>query len=182
MIVHGGSLSKKPTEKRKCVYFCIAIMTSLLLSQCATLERSPGVQNASPQIESRQHLIRARGLFVQGDHESALEENKKALSLSGQGPPGDEALYYMALIHADPRNPKRDCMKSIATFKRAIKECPRSAWTEQAKVWVQIVQEDENAKRSAASLSQENDKLKRIIEESKKVDIEINEKKRDKTR
>ena len=73
-------------------------------------------------------------------------------------------------------------MKSITLFKRLIKEYPRSARTEQAKVWVQSLQESENSKRVAAAFTQENEKLKHMIEESKKVDMEIEEKKRDKTR
>jgi tetratricopeptide (TPR) repeat protein len=175
-------MSRKRTGTVKYVYFCIAILTCLLLSQCAALDRSPLVQKLLPQSESRQHLIRAKKLLVQGDYEAALEENQKALSLSAYNPPGDEALYYMALVYAHPENPKRDYVKSIATLKRLIKEYPQSVWTEQAKIWVQVMQEGENAKRIAASVSQENDKLKRMIEESRKVDIEIEEKKREKAR
>jgi hypothetical protein len=47
---------------------------------------------------------------------------------------------------------------------------------------VQIIQESESAKRVAATLTQENDKLKHMIEESRKVDVEIEEKKREKVR
>jgi hypothetical protein len=73
-------------------------------------------------------------------------------------------------------------VKSIAVFKRLIKEYPQSPWTEQAKIWVQVVQDNENARRVATTVAQENDKLKRMIEESKKVDIEIEEKKREEAR
>jgi hypothetical protein len=62
------------------------------------------------------------------------------------------------------------------------KEYPQSAWTEQAKIWVPVMQESENVKRIAANLTQENDRLKRMIEESKKVDIQIEEKKREQAR
>jgi tetratricopeptide (TPR) repeat protein len=171
-------MGRKRTETGKYVHFCIAILTCLLLSQCAALDRSPLLQKLFPHNESRDHLIRAQKLLVQGDYEAALEENQKALSLSANKPPGDEALYRMTLVYAHPGNPKRDYVKSIATFKRLIKEYPQSAWTEQAKIWVQVVQESENAKRMVASLSQENDRLKRIIEESRKVDMQIEEKKR----
>jgi outer membrane protein assembly factor BamD (BamD/ComL family) len=182
-------MGRKRTGTGKHVHFCIAILTCLLLSQCAALDRSPLVQRLLPRDESRQRLIRAQKLLVQGDYEAALEENQKVLSLSANNPPGDEALCYMALIYAHPGNPKRDYVKSIATFKRLIKEYPQSAWAEQAKIWAQVMQESENAKRVAVAVSQENDKLrqendklKRIIEESRKVDMEIEEKKREKAR
>ncbi len=172
-------MGKKRTMRGKYVLCSVTILTCLLLWQCATPDRSPQVQRLLPQDECREHLIRAQQLLAQGDYEGALEENQKALSLSANNPPGDEALYNMALVYAYPGNPIGDYVKSTATFKRLIKEYPQNAWTEQAKIWVQVIQEAENAKRVAASLSEENDKLKQIIEQSKKVDIEIEEKKKE---
>ena len=121
-------------------------------------------------------------MLARGDYEAALEEDQKALPLSASNPPGDEAQYYMALVYAHPENPKGDYVKSIATFKRLIKQYPQSTWTGQARIWGQVIQQSENAKRLAASLGQENDKLKLMIEESKKVDLEVEEKKRDNVR
>jgi tetratricopeptide (TPR) repeat protein len=203
-------LGRKRIGAGKYVHFCIAVLTCLLLSNCAALDRSPLVQKLVPQDEPRQHLIRAQKLLAQGDYETALEENQEALSLSANSAPGDEALYNMALIYAHPGNPKKNNVKSIATFKRLAKEYPKSAWTEQGKVWTHLIQESENAKRAATTVSrendklkqendklrhendkikpendklkQENDKLKRMIEESRKVDLEIEEKKRDNVR
>ena len=175
-------MGRKRTGTGKYVHCCIAVLTCLLLSQCADLDRSPLVQKLSPQDESREHLIRAQELLQRGDYGTALQENEKVLSLSAGNPPADEALYNMALIYAHPGNAKRDYGKSIAAFKTLIKEYPESAWTEQAKVWLQVMQESENARRVAASVAQENDKLKRIIEESRKVDMEIEEMKKEKAR
>lgn len=174
-------MGRKRTGTGKHVHFCLAILTCLLIASCASLGSSP-IGKLQPQDEPRQHLIRAQKLLVQGDYEPALEETQKTLSLSPGKPPGDEALYNIGLIYAYPGNPKRDYVKSIATFKRLIKEYPQSAWTEQAKIWVHVMEESENAKRVAASVTQENDKLRRIIEESRRVDMEIEEKKRQNVR
>jgi tetratricopeptide (TPR) repeat protein len=140
------------------------------------------VRTEQSQDEARQHLVQAEKLLAQGDCEAALEENQKALSFSANAPPGDQALYNMGLIYAHPGNPKRDYVKSIALFKRLIKEYAQSPRAERAKIWVQLIQESENAKRAAATLTQENDKLKRMIEESRKVDIQIEEKKKEQAR
>jgi len=172
----------KRTGTGKHVRFCAAILTCLLLSQCAALHRSPLVHKLFLQDQPRQHLVRAQELLAQGDYEAALEEDQQALSLSANNPPGDEALYSIALVYAHPGNPKKDYAKSIAAFKRLVKEYPQSSFTEQAKIWVQVMQESENAKRTAISVGQENDRLKRIIEESREVDMEIEEKKREKVR
>jgi tetratricopeptide (TPR) repeat protein len=154
--------------------------TALEENQKETKEfRRVAVAKQQPKDESRQHLVQAQKLLARGDYETALKENQKALSLSANNPPGDEALYNMALVYTCPGNPKRDSVKSIATFKRLIKDYPQSAWTEQAKIWVQVIQEGENAKRVAATVTHENDKLKGIIEESKKVDLEIEAKKKE---
>ena len=146
------------------------------------LRRAGKVRAEPPQTESRQSPVLPQRLVAQGDYEAALEENQKVLSLSPDGPPADQALYNMGLIYAHPGNPKRDYVKSIAFFKRLIKEYPQSARAERAKIWVQLIQEGDNAKRAAATLTQENDKLKRMIEESRKVDIQIEEKKKEQAR
>jgi tetratricopeptide (TPR) repeat protein len=175
-------MGRKRPGTGKYVHFCIAILTCLALSQCAALDRSPLLQRLLPQDEARQHLAQAQKLLAQGDYEAALEENQKVLSLAANGPPGGEALFNIGLIYAHPGNPKRDYAKSISFFKRLIKEYPQSLYSERAKIWVQIIQESESAKRVAATLTQENDKLKHMIEESRKVDVEIEEKKREKVR
>ena len=155
---------------------------SEVLRECKDLRAASAEPQKSTPNGAQQRLNRAKKLLAQGEYDAALEENQKVLAAAGNRPPADEALYDSALIYAHPGNPKRDYVKSITLFKRLIKEYPRSARTEQAKVWVQSLQESENSKRVAATLTQENEKLKHMIEESKKVDMEIEEKKRDKTR
>ncbi len=174
----------KRTGTGKYIFLCTAFLTCLFIASCASVD-SPLIgklQEVQPWDEPRQHLIRAQKLLVKGDYETALEENEKALSLSAKNPPGDEALYNIALVYAYPGNPKRDYVKSSATLRRLIKEYPQSPWTDQAKTWAQVMQESENAKRAVAAVQQENDKLKRIIDESRKVDMEIEEKKRENVR
>jgi tetratricopeptide (TPR) repeat protein len=179
-------MGRKQTGIGKCLHFCIAVLTCLSLSSCASLDdsldRSVILKKLRPQDEPRQYLLQAQDLLAKGDYEAALEENQKVLSLAANAPPGDEALYNIGLIYAHPGNPKRDYVKSIVALKRLGKEYPQSPWTEQGKIWAQVLQENENSKRVAVTVAQENDKLKRIIEESRKVDIEIEEKKREKVR
>jgi TolA-binding protein len=81
----------------------------------------------------------------------------------------------MGLILAHPGNSKKDYAKSLALFKRLMKDHPRSPWTEQAQAWVGVLQENEKLSRSIEELS-------RVIEKSKQVDIEIEEKKREKAK
>ena len=79
----------------------------------------------------------------------------------------------MGLIFAHAGNPKKDYGRSVAFFRRMIKEYPQSSLAEQAKIWIGILQENEK-------LNQMIQNLNLVIEESKRVDIEIEEKKRGK--
>ncbi len=88
----------------------------------------------------------------------------------------------MGLIAVHPGNPKKDQTKSLALFKRLLTEYPGSPWTDQAKIWIEVIQENEKAKKICAETTQDNVKLRQMIEESKKVDIEIEEKKRERAR
>jgi len=118
-------------------------------------------------------LLRARKLLARQDYEGSLRENQKVLSLSGKNPPGDEALFNMGLIYAHPENPKKDYGRSLSLFQRLVKEYPQSSLAEQAKIWAGILYENEK-------LNQTIEKLNQMIEETKQVDIQIEEKKREK--
>jgi len=125
--------------------------------------------------QAREPFLLSQKFLAGGNYEGALKENQRILSLFGQDPPGDEALFNMGLIYAHPGNPKKDYAKSLTIFKKLIKDYPQSSWVEQAKTWTGILQENEK-------LNQTIQKLNQVIEESKQVDIEIEEKKREKAK
>jgi tetratricopeptide (TPR) repeat protein len=136
-------------------------------------EKSKEIDKKIEQWEqAREPFLLSQKLLAEGNYEGALKENQRILSLSGQNPPGDEALFNIGLIHAHPGNTK-DYGKSLTFFRRLIKEYPQSSWVEQARIWAGILQDNEKLSRSIEELSQ-------VIEKSKQVDIEIEEKKREK--
>jgi len=117
--------------------------------------------------EAREHLLRSQKLLAQGNYEGAITENKKILSLSDSRSPKDEALFNLGLIYAHYGNPLQDLQKSIESFKTLIKNNPKSPLAEQARVWVEILQE--------------NAGLNHLLQKLKQVDIDIEEMKRKKT-
>lgn len=119
-----------------------------------------------PRGEVQESLHRGQRLLAQGDFEGAVGEHQRALGLAHHKPPEDEILFHLGLIYAHPNNPKKDYAKSLDFFKRLIKDHPKSPLSEQAKTWVGILQE--------------NEKLSEVIQKSKQVDIEIEERKREK--
>ena len=123
--------------------------------------------------EARQPLVHGQELFAQGKYEEASRELQKLLSLSPRYPWEDEVLFKIGLVYAHPGNSKKDYGKSIIYFKRLAKDYPQSLWSEVAKTWTGMIQEIEK-------LNQAVDRLNQTIEKTKQVDIEIEEKKREK--
>jgi tetratricopeptide (TPR) repeat protein len=114
---------------------------------------------------TQEYLLQGQRLLAQGDYEGSINENQKILSMSTHQPPRDEALFNLGLIYAHFGNPKKDFGKSLDFFKKLIKDYPRSPLVEQAKIWVEVLQE--------------NEELNHVIQKLKQVDIEIEERKRE---
>ena len=129
--------------------------------------------------EPRRSPFRTQELLAQGDFDQALKENERLLASRSME---DEALFNMGVIYIHFGNPKRDHLKSLGFFRKLIKEHPQSPWSDQAKVWSGILQDYEKLLQDNEKLHQEIEKLRQMIEKSKQVDIEIEEKKREKTR
>jgi tetratricopeptide (TPR) repeat protein len=127
----------------------------------------------SEEREARRPLLNGRELLLLGKYEEASQETQRLLSASPRHHLEDEALFQMGLIFIHPGNPKKDYGKSMNYFKKLIKDFPQSSWSELAKIWTGMLQENER-------LSQTVDKLNQTIEKSKQVDIEIEEKKKEK--
>jgi tetratricopeptide (TPR) repeat protein len=106
------------------------------------------------QRSVHQYLLRNQTLLAKGDYKDALEKNIKVLARNPDRPPGDEALFNMGLIYAH----LKDYKKALESFERLLKDFPQSSLSEEAKIWTGVL----NA-----------------IEETKKVDIEIEEKKKE---
>ncbi|MBN2516771.1 MAG: tetratricopeptide repeat protein [Deltaproteobacteria bacterium] len=104
---------------------------------------------------------KGKKLLDMGNFKEAIEESRQVLSQFPNTPPGDEALFTIALIFADYRNPNKDYIKSLLYFKRLINEFPHSTLREQAKTWIEVLD---------------------VIEKAKQVDIEIEEKRKEVTR
>jgi len=98
----------------------------------------------------------------------------------------------MGLISAYSLNPNKDYPKALAFFRKVVKDYPQGALTEQAKVWIQVLDEhqkivDEKEQlieekraftRERELLSQEKARLKNMVEKSRQVDIEIEKRRR----
>jgi tetratricopeptide (TPR) repeat protein len=108
----------------------------------------------------RETLNAGQTLFVQGDYSGSLKAFQSVIVLAQEQPPADVATYHLGLIYASPKNPNRDRYKALGLFDRLIARYPDSGWTEQAKIWVGVLNEAEES-------TQEIEKSKQVIENSR---------------
>jgi len=144
----------------KYVYFSIVCLMFLSLCNCAAFKHT------SLRNEAQEHLLRGQALLSQRNYSGALDEFQRVLSFPPEIPLKDEALLNIGLVYAHLGNPQRDVEKSLEFFKKLIKYYPKSSLVEQAKVWVGVLEE--------------NEKLNQVIQQLKRVDIEIEEMRRKK--
>jgi len=173
-------MGRKRARTREFVYFCVAGLIALALDGCATLQGTKIY--VTEKVEAYQSLHRGKKLLAQGDYEGASIENLKILSLALHGPPEDEALFNLGSICAHPENPQKDYEKSLFFFKRLLEDFPQSSWSERARIWVGLLQENEKLTQKKEELTQEKEKLiqmvetlNRMTEESKKIDRMVEE-------
>jgi tetratricopeptide (TPR) repeat protein len=174
----------KSSRARQHFHFCITLLTFLFggctvmkkeLPEVKTPEPPPVVQPTvvpPPPVvvvppenlerrEADERLMLAQNLLAKGDYEGSLQESQRVVVLSKDQSPADTAIFNMGLIYAHPKNPKRDNKRAISFFNRVIKSYPESSWVEQAKIWVGVLDG---------------------VEKLKQVDLEIEERKRDRPR
>ncbi len=156
-------MGRERSRARQLVYFCVAQLIALSLWGCGLFVHPEPVED-----QAQVAVARARRLLSQQDFDAAAKESQRALTLARNRPPADEALFHLGLIAATTANPKRDSRLAAGYFTRVIREYPQSPWVDQAKAWVGVLQA--------------NDKLVETLEKSKQVDIEIEEKRRQKER
>ncbi len=156
----------KQTWGRKHIFLCVAILTFLIPLGCNFKIVRVKDEDAMRRLES------GRRLLAQGNYEGAFGQFQTVIVLSPQASPADEALFCTGLIYAYPGNPGKNDAKSASYFKKLIKDFPQSPFREPAKILIGMLQDDDR-------LNQTIEKLNQIIEESKKVDIQLEEKRKD---
>ena len=137
-------MCRQRTRAGKYINICIASMILFSLFGCTAFKDVKGGEGGKKTEVRRglsdKDLMHARRLFILGDYEGALNEYQKILTTSDKKPPGDQALFNMGLIYAHYKYPKKDYKKSLTLFKRILTDYPMSLLSEQADIWVGVLQ------------------------------------------
>lgn len=194
-----------PTRRRNAVYLCVAFLIFLGLPACTLVQTGAKITDVTGE-EARGHFALGQKLFSEGNFGNALLENEKVITLAGVNTPVAESLFYIGLIHAHPANPARDDGKSLIIFGKLIRDYPESPLADQAKAIAGLIQENNRLQKTAEKLNGETDRLSsdarksngeverlrgeverltnemgrlnRLIDELKKVDIDVEQKRR----
>jgi DNA repair exonuclease SbcCD ATPase subunit len=203
-------MGRERTPAGKFVYFCAAGLIFFSLSSCSTTKKEftwSSRQEVSPRKAQTQEspaseeILRAKRLFDVGDYAGSLEETQKILSRPSKDDSRDQALFNMGLNYAHVENPQRDLGKALYSFKAMLQEYPQSPLAGEAKEKLSQVfqkfkqkneelsqavqkfkQENEELIQAVQKFKQENEKLTQVIQKFKQVDIDVEEKKREKAR
>ncbi len=189
-------MGRKYSRKRKHFFLYIACWISLLLSGtgCAPYYNLYDEEPFSfyQYSEANQLLLQAKLSFSSGDFSTSLEKSQEMLNRFPQKY-GEHALYIMGLIYANPEYTYVNYDMSIQFFNKLVKEYPKSIFTDKAKIWIRLLNQnmdyaekmDEKNKRIALLENKLETEKKEIInlqnqiKRLKEIDLGIEKKKRE---
>lgn len=179
-------------RRGKHLYLCFALL--ILLPACGVL------RGWREQREVHDSMRRAHQFFARGDYGASLQEYRQVLSLARNQAPADAAYFNIGLIYAAPQNPAHDSGEAIESFKKVASDFAESPWSEQAKIWIAVLNQAEQLrqanerskdaiehsqqqihkfKQAIEKSRRELEKSKQLIERANQVDIEIEQKRRE---
>jgi hypothetical protein len=203
-------MGRKQIRTRKHLLFCFAGLIFLFINGCALLDKiqetdqsviSPAekekilkreaalAEEKKKEETARTYLLNGRKLFAQGDFEGSLREYHTITTFFQGQSPMEEAIFMHGLIYIHPGNPNKDFARALDVMKRLTKEYPNGFFGQEARVWINILlvnekvgKEHEKLIKEHEKLIKEHEKMSKMLEEYKQVDIEIEEKKKEKGR
>jgi hypothetical protein len=174
-----------PTVARQGLYRLRTLCSATALSACFIVSGCATGEFGSGADATRGAIVETPVNF-----EAALKQNQAALAQRNGHQ--DLALYNIGVILAHPANPRRDQAKAVRSFKTLVGEYPRSTYAEQAKTWIQVLEQqqrlaDERQKlaeerrvlnREREMLLQERQRRNYANEKSEQLDMEIEKRRR----
>ncbi len=113
------------------------------------------------ELDDNAELQKLKQLLRKGDFDGALRECRNMLANSSRTSPADEALYYMGLIYLDRNNPKMDYRKALPIFARLRREFPGSSLSEEARIWIDVLETVEKALQIDITIEEKTKELRR---------------------
>lgn len=167
-------MGRKRSGKGKYFLFCVAGLISLSLFSCAPTKKEVIVLEPEKELIVQEpaewmivqepenvcsHLDALQSLSGKADFETLLKRKQDMLENLNKDESADELLFTLGLLYAHPDNPKKNYQKSLAFFKKVMKEYPRSAYVWEAKIWAGVLEDIENAAKVDLEIEQKKKEL-----------------------
>jgi len=143
----------------------IVLIAIILLSGCATGRVVTGPEQ---QFQAAEVCVKEKKF-----KEAAATFRKIAADAPPASPLAADALFELALVHANHDNPQRDYVQAIQTFEQLIKRHPDYSKIPEAQIWISVL-------KTVQDLKKENEKLIESIEQLKRLDIRHEERRKGK--
>ena len=132
----------------------------MMAAGCATISSFEKRPQAQKGLELAENLTR------QSDYEGALKAYDGVLKHCPKDAPGDSALFHMGVIWAHPDNPGKDYGKALTSFRRLGTDFPASPFRHQARAWVGVLEARLQCEGRIKTLEDEVSRLKRRLNSS----------------
>lgn len=162
-------------------YLLAVVVTFTVLTGCSSMTN---LSESKMPVERHAAFERVNLLVSEGQYETAYNETQKIMREGAEAP--DVALFNLGMISAHSANPKKNYPRALSHFRTVINEYPQSPLAEPAKTWIQVIEEYQRMSdekrllvRERESLMQEKEKLKYANEKSRRVDVEVERRRRE---
>jgi tetratricopeptide (TPR) repeat protein len=148
-------MGRKRDGKGKHFYLYLAIVVIMIqfLGGCTTIQWV---------LVGKQELTEAKQLAMRGDHDAALKKYEQILNDFPER--GDEALFWIGILHAQARAGKSDYLKSLDAFQEMLRKYPHSDYKEEAGVMVSLIHELHTSQKQADAMQKETEAMQKETE------------------
>jgi cell division protein FtsB len=161
------------------------LLTILLLSLCSCASVRSSYVGPSQRIGLSKDLSEAKSLLEIGNRTEATRSLTSIIDSGNYSGITDEALFLLALLDLKPAQEHEANSRSLQLLKRLAKAYPASPFTAQSRQLLEFLggvdemrSQVRNLKGQNQSLSKEVDELNRNIDQLKKLDQELERKRR----
>ena len=164
-------MGRKRYGKRKYFLLCVAGLTFFSLLSCAAIKETPVClekekpavhEEAKPKAAAKadcSHLAVLESIARHEDFETLLKRYQEMLTDPQKNKSADVLLFSIGLLYAHPENSKKNYRKSAGSFNRVIKEYPGSSCVGEAKIWIGVLDDIESAAKVDLEIEQKKKEL-----------------------
>jgi len=140
---------------------CICLALLIIVSGCGL------IQDSIRRRELGDALTLGQQMLARGDYSGSLTVFQNVVASAKKQPPADAAIFYIGVVQAHPRNPRKDRQNAVLSFQQVLTQYPESRFVALAQAWVAVLREIDAANQEIERTKLEVEKSKQEIEKSR---------------